>query len=112
MDPGAEEIGGGVHFDYPRAGALQLLGDRLRQRVFTADDDFAVKLKDLPNSRESDRFVRVLPGSIATVVASEMPFMVRPSLEREESMTSPSPSGRGVVSLCMNTPTSAETCAY
>jgi hypothetical protein len=42
MYPGAQEIGGSGDLDYPRAGAPELLGDRLRQRVITADDDFAV----------------------------------------------------------------------
>ena len=42
MYPSAEEIGGSVDLDYPRAGAPELLGDRPRQRVVTADDDFAM----------------------------------------------------------------------
>jgi hypothetical protein len=42
MYPGAEEIGGSGDLDYSRAGAPELLGDRLRQRVVTADDDFAM----------------------------------------------------------------------
>ena len=47
MHPGAQQIGGGVDPDDPRAGAPQFLDDRLRQRVVTADDDFAMKLKGL-----------------------------------------------------------------
>ena len=42
MHPGAEKIGGGGDVDYPRAGAPELLGDRLSQRVITANNDFAV----------------------------------------------------------------------
>ena len=42
------EVGGVVDPDDPRACAPQLLGDRLRQRVLTADDDFAVKLEAVP----------------------------------------------------------------
>ena len=46
MYPGTVEIGGSVDLDDPRAGSPELLGDRLRQRVVTADDDFA--MHDLP----------------------------------------------------------------
>jgi len=42
MHPGAEEIGGSVDLDYPRARAPELLGDRLGQRIITGDDDFAM----------------------------------------------------------------------
>jgi hypothetical protein len=47
MHPGAEEIGGSGDPDDPRAGAPQLLDNRPRQCIVTADDDFAMKLKDL-----------------------------------------------------------------
>jgi hypothetical protein len=46
MHPCAKEVGGGVDLDYSCAGAPEFLGNRLGQRVVTADDDFAVELKD------------------------------------------------------------------
>ncbi|HTZ12543.1 MAG TPA: hypothetical protein VMC78_02790 [Mycobacterium sp.] len=42
MYPGAEEIGGSVDLDYSGAGAPEFLGDRLRERIITGDDDLAV----------------------------------------------------------------------
>jgi hypothetical protein len=42
MNPGAEEIGGGMDLDYPRAGAPEFLGDCLRQGIVPGDDDFAM----------------------------------------------------------------------
>src|SRR5271163_247533 len=47
MNPGAKEIGSRGDPDDPRARAPQLVDDRVGQCVVTADDDFAMKLKDL-----------------------------------------------------------------
>jgi hypothetical protein len=52
MHPGAEQIGCSVDLDDPRAGAPELLGDRLRQRIVAGDDDLAMHdLAHLAGSR-------------------------------------------------------------
>ena len=63
MHPGAQQIGGGGDPDDPGAGAPQFVDDRVRQRVVTADDDFAMKLKGLTLLRSS-RLVCLLANGV------------------------------------------------
>ncbi|HUB54979.1 MAG TPA: hypothetical protein VMB04_07420 [Mycobacterium sp.] len=63
MYPGAEEIGGSVDLDDSRAGTPEFLGDRLRQRIVTGDDDFAVH--DLARlARNGFRMLRMVRFSL------------------------------------------------
>jgi hypothetical protein len=63
MHPGAQQIGGVGDPDDPRAGTPQLVDDRVRQRVVTADDDLTMKLAALA-SRLCCRFVaRLFSGA-------------------------------------------------